>query len=106
MPTKYHEHLITGLPNFKLTHMAIRFINRRMTASGSKYYLLRRYRLPAPQAKGRRWSLRRNEARRISLYIRIKPAALRVFRLEVERKQMEFNQRLRAAHDNLSNFKN
>jgi len=66
----YNEHLISGLPNNWFMRKVISLINRKMKKSKSKYRLKIRYRSPK---KGCKWhqSLRREEAKRLSIYIYI-----------------------------------
>lgn len=67
-----HEHILSNLPNRWYTHIALRWLRRRMRASRSRYTIEIRYRTAKRGVTPRKgpWGLRRNEALRLAIYLR------------------------------------
>lgn len=70
--TRGHAYLIHRLPNWRVTHWALRRVNRYLRRSGSQWFLIARYREARPGAvrHGVGRDLRPADARAVSIYLR------------------------------------
>lgn len=71
-----HEHLLSGLPNWRLMRALIRLANWQARRSDSRYKLVMRFRKPRRGIKGYD-GLKCEDGRRISVYIRLTAGAER-----------------------------
>ena len=78
MEELYQQHLVSELRNWWWLRAIVWWVNRRAVRAHSRWFLVVRYRRPR-RGKAYGWggSLRRREARRFSVYIRVRPGAVR-----------------------------
>ena len=64
-----YEHLVTDVPNNRLTRWLVNYANRRMTKCESKYHLVIKYRKPKKgEEYGWGGALKRQNARKFAIY--------------------------------------
>ena len=87
----YHNHLVSNIPNNFLTRFLVGRVVRLMTKSKSGHTLLIRYRKPK---KGQKYgwcgNLRRDNARRFSIYLTDKPQYKKYLREQEEKRKKSY----------------
>jgi len=68
--SKYHNHLLNRIPNWKVCHFLVWLANRMMCRAGSRWTLTKKYRKPR-RGKQYGWggSLRRKDAKVFAIYL-------------------------------------
>ncbi len=67
--TTYREHLFSEIPNNRLTRWMVKYLNRRMAKSDSKYRLRPRYRKPKVGGYGWFGHVEKKNAKTFSIYL-------------------------------------